>query len=512
MKINKIFSVAVALTAIFLSACNEDPQGTTPKFPSETQTFTVSPNDTIKVTFTANDTWQLSSDAMWCRVDGLFLDTSGKAGEQNIAFVINADGHSVNESKANITLRMGNESRVIAIVTRIGITNAIIVGCDTVNYKHNQTVTIGTSGIQELVIRQSTFDINNLYITQNAEWFNIERTDTVITLSVKAEYLKYSQHNGTDSICFSDKETPMMRLNIQYTGMDAQSVILEPSSQWALRVATDGLTYKESLYETIYEAPIQTTVSVLDDAYTLYRATYNKGEGCTLVSSDSVLWFTVSDDQLGHVAINFNENTDSERTGYVFVLPNGISDTLTTLAEVSAYLFDDATGLFEVKAECEQYLIAQFVQESAFSDALSIIHGTELYDVEFTQETDSQWFNQAINLNTPSNQIFHTQLEFGVMYKINPKFSTEAWNPSIVNGGRIEIRKIDGSIVEAKENIGTEENPKVITNYRAEPALTEDDLNYYIQLQVVVEEDYIIYFIDDKGNYLKALAVENILE
>ena len=92
MKINKIFSVAVALTAIFLSACNEDPQGTTPKFPSETQTFTVDTNDTVVVAFSAHSSWQLSSDAMWCKVDGLFLDTSGKAGEQLVTFVITDDG------------------------------------------------------------------------------------------------------------------------------------------------------------------------------------------------------------------------------------------------------------------------------------------------------------------------------------------------------------------------------------------------------------------------------------
>ena len=243
MKINKMLLGVVAITTLLFSACDEIIKGSTASgFPTETQMFTVAPNDTIEVTFTANGTWQLSSDAMWCKVDGLFLDTSGKAGEQRIAFVINADGQSVNESKANITLRMGDESRVIAIVTRTGISNAIIVGCDTINYQHNETVTIGTSGTIELVIRQSTFDMNNLYITKNAEWFNIERTDTVVTLSVNAQFLKYSQHSSTDSIYFSNKEIPMLCLNVQYTGMDAQSVNLSPASQWALRVSTDGFT------------------------------------------------------------------------------------------------------------------------------------------------------------------------------------------------------------------------------------------------------------------------------
>ena len=482
----------VATATLLFSACDEIIQGSTESgFPTETQTFTVSPNDTIKVTFTANDTWQLSSDAMWCRVDGLFLDTSGKAGEQNIAFVINADGHSVNESKANITLRMGNESRVIAIVTRIGITNAIIVGCDTVNYKHNQTVTIGTSGIQELVIRQSTFDINNLYITQNAEWFNIERTDTVITLSVKAEYLKYSQHSTTDSICFSDKETPMLRLNIQYTGMDAQTVLLEPASQWALRVATDGLTYKETLYETIYEAPIQTTVSVLNDAYTLYRATYDKERGCALVSSDSVLWFTVSDDQLGHVAISFDENTGSERTGYVFVLPNAISDTLPTLADVSAYLFNDTTGLSEVKAECEQHLIAQFVQESALANSFHLIDGPTFEYLEIVLETEEMWIEFAQSMGVTPNNLFKAELEFAHAYILNPS----------IDNGEIQVIGLSGKQYVADED------------YLIEPTLmeAEGEDHMLLQFRSYIEEPHIIFFVDANKIAHKALVVTPIL-
>ena len=38
-----------------------------------------------------------------------------------------------------------------------------------------------------------------------------------------------------------------------------------------------------------------------------------------------------------------------------------------------------------------------------------------------------------------------------------------------------------------------------------------DDSYYYMQLQMYIEEECIVYFIDDKGNYLKALVVEPIL-
>jgi hypothetical protein len=292
----------------------------------------------------------------------------------------------------------------------------------------------------------------------------------------------------------------MMRLNIQYMGMDAQSVILEPSSQWALRVATDGLTYKESLYETIYEAPIQTTVSVLDDAYTLYRATYNKEEGCTLVSSDSVLWFTVSDDQLGHVAINFNENTGSERTGYVFVLPNGISDTLTTLAEVSAYLFDDATGLFEVKAECEQYLIAQFVQESALASSFHLIDGPTFEYLEIALETEEMWIEFAQSMGVTPNNLFKAELEFAHAYILNPMLSLEVWDPSVDNG-EIQVIGLSGKQYVADED------------YLIEPTLmeAEGEDHMLLQFRPYIEEPYIIFFVDANKIAHKALVVNPIL-
>ena len=73
------------------------------------------------------------------------------------------------------------------------------------------------------------------------------------------------------------------------------------------------------------------------------------------------------------------------------------------------------------------------------------------------------------------------------------------WNPEVPEGAHIELWGKDGHQFE--EGV----------DYKAEPALTEDELYYYMQLQVYLEEEYIIYFVDDKGTYLKALVVTPIL-
>lgn len=504
MKTNKIILGIAAIVSLLFSACNDVMQGTTTQgFPTDTLTSIVMPGDTVTVTFSVDSDWQLSSDAMWCKVDGLFLDTSGKAGKHSVLFIISNEGQTVDAAKASISLRMGSESRIIALITREGITDAMILGSDSINYTHGQTLTIGTSGTQSLMIRKTTFDSNNLYISSNANWFDIVREDSVITLTVKAEYLKYSQHSKVDSICFSDKEIPMMRLNVQYVGIDAQSINIEPSTQWSLRVSADGATYKDAMYEmnqTTYNAPMNVVVTALNDAYTLYRATYDKERGCTLVTPDTVLWFTVADDAMGNISISFIENTGSERTGYLFALPNAISDTLATNVEVATYLFDDATGILEVKAECEQYLIAQFIQESALSNSFHLIDGPTFEYVEIALETEEMWVDFAQSMGVSSNNLFKASMEFAHPYILNPMLSLAAWDPSVGNG-EIQVIGISG-----KQYIAGED-------YIVEPTLmeAEGEDNMLLQFRPYIEEQYVILFVDSTKIALKALVVTPIL-
>ena len=507
MKINKILLGFMALASLLFGACDDVMKGTTTQgFPTDTLAYTVVPGDTVTVVFAAETDWQLSSDAMWCKVDGLFLDTSGKSGKQSVSFVISDEGQTVDVSKASISLRLNDEVRVIAIVTRKGITDAMILGYEDINYTHGETLTIGSSAIQSLVIRKTSFDSNNLYISSNAEWLNITREDSVITLSVLPEYQKYSQHSTADSICFSDKDTPMMRLNVQYVGMDAYDVIMDPATQWDVRVTVDGKSYKDAMFDmtgTVHEAPFTATVTVRNDAYTLYYAAYDKVAGCSLVGEDDIDWCAVEDDKQGHISVSFSENTGSKRTAYLFVLPQAVSDSLSAEGDLDAniadFLFEEVEDKAEIKFECEKYLIAELVQESDLDGCFTIQDGQELDDVDFVRETDEQWLAVASARGVAADQVFHTELEFGLPYNVNPMLAISAWRPDVVGGAHIELWSKSGTQFQAD------------FDYRAEPAMTEDDLYYYMQLQVYLEEEYIVYFVDDQGSCLKALVVTPIL-
>ena len=503
-----LLCLAVLSTALF-GSCDETMSGKTSLvFPSQKVVEDVAPGDTVLVSFTTDVNWQLSSDAMWCKVDGLFLDTSGKAGDHSVAFIIGDEAHTVDAAKANISLRLGDETRVITVVTRKGITDAVIMGCDSINYSHGQTLVIGTSGTQSLVLRKATFDGNNLYVSSNADWFDIAREDSVFTLTVKEEYLKYSQCSTTDSICFSDKDMPMMRLNVHYTGMDARSVVLTPATQWDIVVSVDGTTYKDAMYEMsgeVYEAPFTSTIAALNDAYTLYYATYDETKGCTLVDADCVQWLAVQDDRKGNLSVTFKANEGSQRTAYLFVLPQSLSDSLGDA--VADFLFEEKERKSEIKEDWQynQYLIAEFIQDNALADYFSIQKGSLLTDIDFVRETDGKWISFADSLGVPSDQIFRAKLEDWVSYNINPKLSIETWKPDVPGGAHIELW--------SKSRVQFED-----FYYEAEPAMTEDDLYFYMQFMLLWSEDdafygedYVIYFVDDQGRYLKALVVEPIL-
>lgn len=495
---NKVWMGIMTMVVLMFSACDEKSGTDTPIFPEQITTHTVAAGDEVTISFTANADWQLSSDAMWCKTGG-FMDTYGKAGEQNVVFTITADGQSVDAAQANITLRMGNDQMVIAVITRTGITNAIVLGDDSVDYQHNQTLLIGSEGVAEMVIKETTFDANNLYLSTTAEWLSFSREGDMITLSVKPEFVKYSQANESDSICFSDKNVPMLRLHVEYAGMEADKIILDPASQWGIKVSADGLTYKNSLYDMsqeIYDAPINVSITALNDAYTLYYATYEKEVGCQLLESTEELWYTAVDDEQGNVSICFSENAGSERTGYLFVLPNAITETLNTLDEVTAFLLVDTLGTAEVKTECEQYLIAEFTQENVLVGSFHLIDGPTFEYLEIALETNSELIEFAQSYGISPNNLFKAELIFAHPYILNPMLTLEEWDPSVGNGC-IQVLGMSGKMYESG------------FDYLEEPTLmeAEGEDHMLIQFRSYIEESYIIIFVDGNKIAHKALVV-----
>lgn len=485
-----------AVTTLLLGACKEEDTPIVPTFP-EVAHHTVAPGDEFAISFTAALSWQLASDASWCKVDGLYLDTSGNAGEHTVKFVVSDEGHDFEEDKAAITLRMGEQSEVVAHVTRTAIGYELTVTDGTASYTAGQSVVIGTTGAITLQVA-SNFSMDQLYISHNAHWLDIVRNEDEITLNVLADSLKYTINNATDSLTFIYDNHTLMQLHLQYTGMDARSVIMSPATQWALTVAADGKTYKDGMYSTtleVYETPIPVMLTARNDAYELIYVNYEKDAGCTIVNAEES-WISVADDQQGGISISFSENTANKRKGYLFVLPQFLADSIADGKD--AFLFEELEGAKEIKADAERYLIAEFTQESLMGSSFAISHGTTLQEVEVSAESDSEWLDIAMGYCVSEENVYHTQLEFGSPYVVNPMLDIEAWDPGVVDGAHIQVWGKSG-----KQYL-------INDGFRAEPSLAEDDLHYYILLQTYVEEEHIIYFVDANKIPLKALVVEPV--
>ena len=252
--------------------------------------------------------------------------------------------------------------------------------------------------------------------------------------------------------------------------------------------------------QEIFDAPIQVSVTALNDAYTLYYALHDKETGCKLITSDDKLWYTVTDDESGNLTISFAENTDNERTGYLFVLPDAVNATLNTLDEVADFLLTDTTGVAEVKAECEQYLIAEFTQESILAGSFHLIDGPTFEYIEVTLETEEMWVEFAQSYGILPNNLFKAELEFSHPYILNPMLSLEVWDPSVDNG-EIQVIGVSGKAYLADED------------YLIEPTLmeAEGEDHMLLQFRSYIEEQYIIFFVDANKIAHKALVVTPIL-
>lgn len=483
----------VALTACLFYACNETAGGDDGLgFPAETLEVDVAPGDEVDVTFNVAYSWKINSNADWCRVNGEDKSFGGKAGEHTIKFVISDLGNLYVNSVALITLHMNDESRVIARITRRAKQYTMEVSDGEHVYADGESIAIGVTGQKKLTLRPD-FDIEQLRC-EWPNWIKTVREDSILTLNVIDDSLRYVINREGDSLRFFKDSTFYRSFHIRNKG---QEIVVETA--WGVNVSSDGTTYYDGIQAITYDAPWVGTVDALR-GYELMCASYDDKVGCTLMTVEDS-WLAVDDDRLGNLEVTFDVNDGHKRTMYLFALPQILVQSFNPESSdfqerLSAELFEVDSLLPTLRADADQYVVAEFVQESGL---FSIQHGRELTEMDFTYETDAEWIAAAGNFNIPAEQVFRTQLEFGVMYKVNPKLSKDMWNPEVPEGAHIELWGKDGHQFE--EGV----------DYKAEPALTEDELYYYMQLQVYLEEECVVYFVDDKGSYLKALVIEPII-
>lgn len=315
---------------------------------------------------------------------------------------------------------------------------------------------------------------------------------------------------------------------------EGTAITISPETQWNLRVAVDGKTYHDAIKGDTCVAPMNVEIET-PRGYELMCARYDSKVGCQIVEVEDS-WLEVSDDKQGNVNINFKENVGNERILYLFALPVPFVEGLEP--ESSAYydnlsdaLFTEVGGILELKDEAGQFVVAKFIQEADEANSMKVLRtkNTGMETFEVTKETDPEWLAIATAKGVEANRVFRCSLELGSVFKnddgevfyqcysyiINPLLPLNVWDTDHDPKDRIEIYGLSGKKYESgkdkdysEEHTMMEEiegNYMLVTLSANVKAVNED-----CTLDYCIDEDFIVYFIDNETNCLKALVINRL--
>ena len=375
-KTGRLLLCMAALTAWLFSACDDTMGGSTttvPQFPTDTLTFVANPGDTVEVPFCAAVNWKLSSNKDWCRTADDFQQISGKSGKQTIPFVISDKGHGFADDKAEITLWMNNESRVIACVTRRAKGYFMELSSDSCMYATGESIILGTSGNIALNI-QTNFGLDQLRMSY-PEWLKPTRNGEEIVLQVVKDSVKYTINNPKDSlILFKSDNTFSHSYHVQYVGMDRRELHITPQIEADLIVSRDAK--RCHVGDTEYTAPLTFTVEALNDGYQLVTVAFDEEKGCSILS-DEDRWFVVEDNGCGTISLSFaDENNGDERMAYLLALPQAVVDSLDACAEgyeaaMGNFLWEKVDGKTDLKETAQKFRLIRIAQDGVMNISIS---------------------------------------------------------------------------------------------------------------------------------------------
>ncbi|MBR3859579.1 MAG: DUF5003 domain-containing protein [Bacteroidaceae bacterium] len=367
-----LLCMAVFATWLF-SACDDTMGGTnTLGFPMDTLSFVANPNDTIRIPVKVSSTWTLSSNKDWCRTEEGEMDASGLSGSHVVPFIITDKAHGfLSEDRAEIMLTMNGESRVRAYITRLAKNYFMEVSGDSGVYAAGTSVKLGTSGSVQLNVK-TNFNLNLLRISY-PEWLKATHDGGTIRLSVVGSSVKYMIDEPEDSLILFNNDTTFRRsFHVQYAGMDAMELRVDQPIEETLIVSQN--TKRCHTESKKYVAPMNFTISALNDGYRLVSVAYDDEKGCSVLPPKE-RWFEVEDNRLGNVSLSFEEmNTGDERMAYLLALPQALTDSLERCEEgydvaLANFLLD--TAKTDLKEDVLKYRLVKMAQDGVMNITIS---------------------------------------------------------------------------------------------------------------------------------------------
>lgn len=468
--ISKYWLVLMALVSVTLfTACSSDDDAVTPVFP-QVQTFAGAAGEVKEFTFEANESWSLSSDKIWCKLQGEKADAfviNGTAGKQTIKIKITDDDASKDMSVAQLFLNMGGQKVAIAEVKRSAAGYDLKV-YDAAGKDITETgITVGYNVYTKFTVKSNY----RFAVTNTPAWVDLEggflvgtpNKDAVGGVAFKENQgvsAKYAiAKDGNYTITFTSEDgKAAVTIPVIYNGMTTSTmdVTYPTSSQWAVwNVSLDGKVFTQNGSSlnggdtndfTFYNF-VPFTLKTLGDAYQL--VVFDKKE-------DGLREETSGDVKLqgekGDVKLTIDALSSGSREFLVYALPQSVFESLEN--GLDGMLEED---FMTVKSDYDRYFLMDVVQKEekkGDSEVTAPIVTSMGMNVDCALTTNDDFKSYAEGIFSYTGKDVFESTVYGGYVAIYPQI--DGWDPTA--GADVVIYDGTGNPVDVKNyEVGQDE-------------------------------------------------------
>lgn len=381
--------------------------------------------DRPTIPFTAGSSWQLSSDATWCKFiqpSGEVQDIKGNAGSHTITLQITDEGIKSQPTFANITMKMNGKKGIIATVER---------GADKLYMRFTDITDTPIQSIKAGYIDWVEFRINANFrfaAIEKPEWIefgvrdesqNIIVPTTSITgvpgeqleayariipdgererYAITAEdgyVITFSNDNGSFTLDYPVTFDGMGNDQLSFTGPTDQCYNWEVSLDGKQFRQTDSTTGTVSQFQN----SLDFYITALNDNYTVLRFEKKIDRGISsyvCYKEDDSSWINFKQDPSDFSTLTISvDPTENTRHGMVMVLPIAVWNKIR--ANIIGNLFEaDASSGIELPTliyDYQQYVIFEFAQHDLSDvdqyEGMYIYHSLTTLEIPATAFTSS---------------------------------------------------------------------------------------------------------------------------
>lgn len=468
--ISKYWLVLMALVSVTLfTACSSDDDAVTPVFP-QVQTFAGAAGEVKEFTFEANESWSLSSDKIWCKLQGEKADAfviNGTAGKQTIKVKITGDDASDDMSVAQLFLNMGGQKVAIAEVTRSAAGYKLQVFDAAGNDITETGITVGYNVYTKFTVKSNY----RFAVTNTPAWVDLEGGFLVGTPNeavvggvafkenqgVSAKYAIAKDGNYTITFTSEDGKAAVT-IPVIYNGMTTSTmdVTYPTSSQWAVwNVSLDGKVFTQNGSSlnggdtnafTFYNF-VPFTLKTLGDAYQL--VVFDKKEdGLREETSGAVKL----QGEKGDVKLTIDALSSGSREFLVYALPQSVFESLEN--GLDGMLEED---FMTVKSDYDRYFLMDVVQKKenkGDSEVTAPIVTSMGMNVDCALTTNDDFKNYAEGIFSYTGKEVFESTVYGGYVAIYPQI--DGWDPTA--GADVVIYDGTGNPVDVKNyEVGQDE-------------------------------------------------------